>query len=40
MQLVLMVVLLIVLALASTWFGIDSRDTADRRNPGSGVRLR
>jgi hypothetical protein len=40
MQLVLMVVLLIVLALASTWFGVDSRDTADRRNPGSWLRLR
>src|SRR5207244_12988530 len=40
MQLVLMVVLLIVLALTSTWFGVDSRDTADRRNPGPGVRPR
>jgi hypothetical protein len=39
MELVLMVVILIALALASAWFGVDSRETADRRYPGSRVGL-
>lgn len=39
MDVVLILVLLIALALASTGFGVDSRDTADRRNLGPGVKL-